>query len=57
MESFNGCIHNECINERAFSSLAEARRIIESWCGSTTHRREPYEPRQPVSVDVRLPIP
>jgi putative transposase len=31
MESFNGKLRDECLNEHVFSSLAEARRIIETW--------------------------
>jgi hypothetical protein len=30
MESFNGKLRDECLNEHVFSSLAEARRLIES---------------------------
>lgn len=31
MESFNGKLRDECLNEHVFTSLAEARRIIEAW--------------------------
>jgi putative transposase len=31
MESFNGKLRDECLNEQVFSSLGEARRIIECW--------------------------
>jgi putative transposase len=31
MESFNGKLRDECLNEHVFSTLSEARRIIESW--------------------------
>lgn len=31
VESFNGRLRDECVNEHAFSSLAEARRIMEAW--------------------------
>jgi putative transposase len=31
MESFNGKLRDECLNEQVFSSLAEAKRIIECW--------------------------
>jgi putative transposase len=31
MGSFNGRLRDECLNEHVFSSLAEARRIIEAW--------------------------
>ncbi len=31
VESFNGRLRDECLNEHAFSSLVAARRIIEAW--------------------------
>jgi putative transposase len=31
MESFNGKLRDECLNEHVFTSLVEARRIIEAW--------------------------
>jgi len=31
VESFNGRFRDECLNERLFSSLAAARRVIEAW--------------------------
>ena len=31
VESFNGRLRDECLNEHVFTSLAEARRIIEAW--------------------------
>jgi putative transposase len=31
MESFNGKLRDECLNEHVFGSLAAARRIIETW--------------------------
>lgn len=31
VESFNGRLRDECLNEHMFSSLAEARQIIEAW--------------------------
>ncbi len=31
VESFNGRLRDECLNEHVFSSPAEARRIIENW--------------------------
>jgi putative transposase len=39
-ESFNGKLRDECLNEHVFSSLAEARRIIEA-----QHRASALEPR------------
>lgn len=31
VESFNGTLRNECLNENWFGSVAEARKIIETW--------------------------
>jgi hypothetical protein len=31
IESFNGRLRDECLNEHLFASLPEARRIIEEW--------------------------
>ena len=31
VESFNGRLRDECLNENIFSNLAEARKIIENW--------------------------
>jgi putative transposase len=31
VESFNGRLRDECLNENVFTTLAEARRIIEAW--------------------------
>ena len=31
VESFKGRLRDECLNEHAFSTLAETRRIIEPW--------------------------
>jgi putative transposase len=31
IESFNGRLRDECLNEHLFDNLAEARRIIEAW--------------------------
>ena len=31
IESFNGRLRDECLNEHLFTSLAEVRRIIEAW--------------------------
>ena len=31
VESFNGRLRDECLNEHVFTSLAEARRIVERW--------------------------
>ena len=31
VESFNGRLRDECLNETAFSSLAEARAVLTAW--------------------------
>jgi putative transposase len=31
VESFNGRLRDECLNEHLFSSLSEARSLIEAW--------------------------
>lgn len=31
VESFNGRLRDECLNENLFSNLADARRLIEDW--------------------------
>jgi len=31
IESFNGRLRDECLNEHLFTSLIKARRIIEAW--------------------------
>ena len=31
VESFNGRLRDECLNEHVFGTLAEARRIVETW--------------------------
>jgi len=39
IESFNSKLRDECLNEHAFLSLAEARRIIEAWRNDYNHLR------------------
>ena len=36
IESFNGRFREECLNARAFFSLAEARRVVEAWRQDST---------------------
>jgi putative transposase len=39
IESFNGKLRDECLNETLFSSLAEAREVLEAWQEDyNTHR-------------------
>jgi putative transposase len=39
VESFNGRLRDECLNEHAFLNLAEAREIIEAWRRDYNHLR------------------
>lgn len=42
IESFNGKLRDECLNENLFTSLQEAKRLVEAW-------REEYNERRPHS--------
>lgn len=42
IESFNGKLRDECLNENIFTSLQEAKRLVEAW-------REEYNERRPHS--------
>ena len=42
VESFNGRLRDECLNEHLFANLNEARQIIEAW-------REDYNTQRPHS--------
>jgi putative transposase len=48
IESFNGKFRNECLNENWFTTLNEARRLIESW-------RQEYNQIRPHSSLGRMP--
>jgi putative transposase len=49
LESFNGRLRDECLNEHLFANLAEARTIIETW-------RIDYNTRRPhTSLDGLTP--
>ena len=43
VESFNGQLRDECLNENVFESLAEARRILEEW-------RQDHDSKRPHSA-------
>jgi len=49
IESFNGKLRNECLNEHSFASIDEARHIIEAW------RRDYNETRPHASLGDRTP--
>lgn len=42
IESFNGKLRDECLNEHVFTSMQEAKRLVEAW-------REEYNERRPHS--------
>jgi putative transposase len=50
MESFNGTFRSECLNAHWFSTLAEAKRLIEAW------RQEYNESRPHRSLGERTPV-
>src|SRR2546425_9005811 len=55
VESFNGRLRDECLNEHWFLTLADARRLIEDWRGGFNRRRPPTPLRQPTPLgDCRL---
>lgn len=66
VESFNGKLRDECLNENLFSNLSEARQIIEKWRIDYNHNRPhtslggltPYEYHQnqarPASPELRI---
>ena len=39
IDSFNGCLRDECLNVHQFASLAEAHAIIEAWRMDYNHHR------------------
>lgn len=43
VESFNGCLRDECLNEHLFPTLAAARRIIEAWLADGLQHRAPAQ--------------
>ena len=49
IESFNGRLRDECLNEHWFTSLAHARAVIETW------RREYNEERPKRALDGLTP--
>src|SRR6266702_7120891 len=52
MESFNGKLRDECLNEHVFSSLAQGRHIIEAW--RIDYNRASEHPSVYVIEDKRL---
>jgi len=39
IESFNGKLRDECLNENLFSSLSDARDVLEVWQYDYNHQR------------------
>lgn len=46
IESFNGRLRDECLNESVFISLKEATAIIEAWAHRLQHHPAAHEPRR-----------
>ena len=44
VESFNGRLRDECLNEHLFTNIKEAREIIEEWRSTTKHQPTALEP-------------
>src|SRR2546425_3823416 len=56
VESFNGRLRDECLNEHWFLTLADARRLIEDWRGDYKRSRPPSSLGNPTPLeDRRLP--
>ena len=52
VESFNGRLRDECLNEHLFRSLASARRIIEAWRIDYNHNRpRTLQPQHAVAIE------
>jgi putative transposase len=59
IESFNGKLRDECLNETLFSSLADAKETLEAWQEDYNHHRPhsslgtltPMEFAQKMSMD------
>ena len=39
VESFNGRMRDECLNEHLFDSMRHARNLVAAWCGDFNHHR------------------
>jgi putative transposase len=52
IESFNGKLRDECLNEHSFSSIDQARQIIEAWRRDYNDQR-PRFPRRSDTYRVR----
>ena len=53
VESFNGRLRDECLNEHLFTNLKEARQIIEEWRIDGTHKPTTLEPQRAHTDSVR----
>ena len=67
VESFNGRLRDECLNEHLFDRLSEARQIIEAWRIDYNINRphtslvglapsqfvQKYHPRRPAALELR----
>src|SRR2546426_12199617 len=51
VESFNGRLRDECLNEHWFLTLADARRLIEDWRVEYKRSRPPHPLRHPTPLE------
>ena len=56
VESFNGRLRGECLNEEVFANLAEARAMIERWLLDYNHIR-PHSRMAPHAAGDQLSTP
>ncbi|WP_150671594.1 integrase core domain-containing protein [Pandoraea anhela] len=50
IESFNGRLHEACLNQHAFVGLDDARKRIEAWC-TDDHSVRPHSALGPLAPD------
>jgi putative transposase len=56
VESFNGRLRDECLNEHLFTSYNHARELIEAWRIGLQSEPTSYEPRRAHTTRVRNPV-
>lgn len=57
VESFNGRLRDECLNEKLFTSLAHARFVLDAWRHDYSHARPHSKPggKTPVEMPANVP--
>ena len=56
VESFNGRLRDECLNEHLVANLRHARHLIRAWRNDCNHHRPPHVPRRAHPVGVSPPV-